>query len=505
MLLLAALLLAAPDDLASKLRHLNSAATAWAPAPAPDLGRVAFLTTLFGTRQAASMAIEGGYPVQLTDEPGGVLAVRWAPSDAGLLVAITTRDGRRRILLLDESGAPAAEVDPASGDQFIGGFARDGKRLFYAVVDGAKVALKTVTLDGKAPVEIAPPPPAAGVQPPAGSLPLAEALAGLFALGPPAPDGRSILAAVQKGQEEALVLIDLTAARGALLTDVPARYRQARFSPDGKTVYVLTDAGRKTLGVDAIVVQGKVRRTVYAPPQNLEAFTITEDGHRLAVAALANGETLFSLLELPSLRAQPLAAPPSGALAPVAPGEAPLWWDRTGERLFFGWRLADDTADVWELRLGYGTPLRLTRSPRPGLPRDAIVRPSPLKTGELQAWLWRPPQPPKPRVAVLVSSAETRPVFDKRIAALNFAGFAVLAVNGPGAQAAALSWLRAAEDVDAREPLLLDFDGLPVDDASRWGGVVMPPGKQKAGLTLDPDQPDLEALVKYARRGAGTL
>jgi hypothetical protein len=96
-------------------------------------------------------------------------------------------------------------------------------------------------------------------------------------------------------------------------------------------------------------------------------------------------------------------------------------------------------------------------------------------------------------------------VFDKRIAALNFAGLAVLAVNGKGAQTAALSYLRSVEDLDGREPLLLDFDGLPVDDPAKWSGVVMPPGKNKAGLELDPEQPDLESLVKYARRGTGAL
>jgi hypothetical protein len=505
MALLLALLLAAPVDLADRLRHLNSVAAAWAPSPSNDVSRVAFITTLFGTRQAASMSADGGYPLQLTDEPGGVLAIRFVPSDSSKLIALVSRGGRRRILLVDEGGAPEEEIDPAPGDQFIGGFARDGKRLFYAVVDAGRVALKTIPLETKKPAEVAPPPPAAGVQPPAGSLPLQEALAGLFALGPPSTDGRSILALVQRGQGEALVQIDLTAARGELLTDVQAHFRQPRYSPDGRTVYVLTDAGRPTLGVDAITVKGKARKTVYAPAQDLQAFAVTDDGHRLAVAAEATGETLFSLLELPSLRAQPLAAPPSGALAAVHPGEAPLAWDRTGERLFFGWRLADDTTDVWELRLGYGTPLRLTRSPRPGLPRDAIVRPAPLKIGALQAWLWRPAQPPKPRVAVLLSSAETRPVFDKRIAALNFAGLAVLAVNGKGAQAAALSYLRAAEDLDGREALLLDFDGLPVDDPAKWSGVVLPPGKNKAGLELDPEQPDLEALVKYARRGSGAL
>ena len=502
MLVLLALLFAAPDDLEGKLRHLNSAAAAWAPSPSRDNSRVAFVTTLFGTRQAASMAADGGFPSQLTDEPGGVLAVRYLPSDAGQLVALASRGGRRRILLLDEAGTPAAEIDPAPGDQYVGGFARDGRRLYYAVVDAGKVSLKTFPLDTRKPAEVAPPPPAAGVHPAAGSLPLQEALAGLFALGPPSPDGRSILALVQRGQGEALVQVDLTAARGELLTDTPARYRQPRFAPDGRSVYVLTDAGRSTLGVDLIA--GKTRKTVYAPPEDLQAFAISEDGHRLAVAAEATGETLFSLLELPSLRAEPLAAPPSGALADVQEGEQALSWDRTGERLFFGWRLADDTTDVWELRLGYGTPMRLTRSPRPGLPRDAIVRPLPLKISTLQGWLWRPPQPAKPRVAVLVAAGQTRPVFDKRIAALNFAGLAVLAVNGKGAQEAALKYLGSADDLDGREPLLLDFDGLPVDEAAKWSGVVTPPGK-KRGLALDPEQPDLEALVKYARRGPGGL
>ncbi|MGZ6143389.1 MAG: TolB family protein [Myxococcales bacterium] len=507
MLLLALVLLAADaqESLADKLRHLTSAGAAWAPAPSRDASRVAFLTTLFGTRQAASMRGDGGYPTQLTDEPGGVLAVRYLPPETGHVAALANRAGRVRILLLDDSGAPPDEIDPAPGDQYLGGFSRDGKRLFYAVVDKGTVSLRIWTVDTRKPTEVAPPPPAAGVQPAPGTLPIAEVLAGLFALGPPSADGRSILALVQRGQGEALALVDLVAGRGELLTvpgDKPARFRQPRFAPDGKTIYVLTDEGRATLGVDSIVIQGKARKTVYAPAQNIEAFAVTEDGHRLAVAAESGGETLFSLLQLPSLRAEPLAAPPSGALAAVYPGESPLAWDKTGERLFFSWRLADDTTDVWELRLGYGTPLRLTQSPRPGLAREAIPRPVPVKVHDLPGLLWRPPQPAKPRVAVLISAGGTRPVFDKRIAALNFAGIAVLAVNGPGAQAAARAYLKDATDLDAQDPLLLDLDGLLVEGS--WGGVVVPPGKQ-GGLSLDPEQPDLDALVKYARRSSPGL
>ncbi|HUJ26945.1 MAG TPA: hypothetical protein VLW85_13055 [Myxococcales bacterium] len=495
MFLLVFLLAAPAEDVAARLRHLTSAAAAWAPSPSSDGTRVGFLTTLFGTRQAASLPVDGGFPTQLTDEPGGAVAVRYVPGEARRLIVTALRDGKRRLLVVDEDGSPPAPLDPAPGEQMLGGFSRDGKKLFYAVIDGDKVSLRVAALDTGKWLEVAPPPPAAGAKPPADfPVALSDALGGLVALGPPAPDARSILAVVKRDNGEVLVLVDLASARGAYLTalEVPAKVRQPRFTPDGKTAYLLTNAGRATMGVDAIALSGRARRTVYAPAQELDAFAVSEDGHRLAVAAVSNGEDVFSLLELPSLRAQPLAAPPAGALADA---EAPLVWDRTGERLFFGWRQADDTTDVWELRFGYGAALRLTRSPRPGLPRDAIPRPQLVKG----FWLWRPPDVAKPRVAVLLQADPARPVFDKRIAALNFAGMAVLAADGPDAQKKALAFIRDAPDLDARDPLLIDTDGLPVEEPAKWVGVVGP----KGGLQLDRDTPNLEALVKFARRGGG--
>jgi hypothetical protein len=129
----------------------------------------------------------------------------------------------------------------------------------------------------------------------------------------------------------------------------------------------------------------------------------------------------------------------------------------------------------------------------------------PVRAGEGLAWLWRPPDATKPRVAVLVSAVPTRPVFDKRIAALNYAGLAVLAVNGKAAQAAALQYLKGAHDLDAKDPILLDPDGLDIDDRSAWAGVVTGPRQQGRGLELHPDRPDLRALVKYALRPSAGL
>src|SRR5258708_25447431 len=115
MALLLALLLPGPSDLADKLRPLNSVAAAWAPTPSRDVSRVAFLTTLFGTCQAASMAAEGGYPLQLTDEPGGVLAIRFVPADSSQLIALAIRGAPPRIFRDDQAGAPDAGSHPPPG------------------------------------------------------------------------------------------------------------------------------------------------------------------------------------------------------------------------------------------------------------------------------------------------------------------------------------------------------------------------------------------------------
>jgi Tol biopolymer transport system component len=504
MLALIALLCAAPDDLAVRIRHLDSIAQAWSPAPSTDSSRVAFLTTLFGTRQAASMAAEGSYPTQLTDEPGGVRAVRWVPGPAKELAVVVLRDGHRRLLIVDEQGTPPQEVDKAPGDQLWGGFTRDGKRLYYANVDASgKATLRAFAFDSRKAVDIAPPPAAAGAAAPKDTVALDEAMKGLAVLGPLSPDQRTLLATAKQGDGDVLYLIDITTTRATRLTADTGRFRLARFTPDNKLVYVLTDAGRKQQGVDSLTIATKARKTVYLPTAGeLGAFSVSDDGHRLAVAVESGGETLFSLLDLPSLRLQPLAAPPSGALAKSDVNESPIVWDRAGERLFFGWRLSNDTTDVWELRLGYGAPVRLTRSPRPGLPRDAIPRPTMVTLPSGVAWLWMPANVTRPRVAVLASGGPLQPVFDKRIAALNFAGLAVLGVEGPGAQKAALDYLRDARDLDGKGPLLLNFDGQEVQEPSRWSGVV---GLRGSGLALDVDQPDLQALVKYALRGTGTL
>src|SRR5438270_9547437 len=512
---------AADEPLPEILRALENMGSASGARPSEDSRRIGIVTPPFGSGQAAVMPLEGGYPLQVTAEPGGVVGARWSPTDPHALVAVAWRDGKRRLLLLDDEGGPDMELDPAPGDQLLGGFTRDGKKLFFGVVDGNSASLRQVTIASArkvtevkpgaiapqspfpagptqptAPATAVPAPPTMRGRPaarvPSGAraapraarpapVPLEEALRGLAAVGPVSPDGRSLLVQTRRRGDEVIWTVDLANARGEPLTphEGTARFRLPRWSGDGRTVYVLTDAGRETLGVDAVTIASRERKAIYAPTRPVEAFALTDDGHRLAVAEEANGQTVFSILELPGLRAQPLPQPPGGALLQAPDGESPLQWTRAGDRLFFAWRQADDTTDVFAFRTGFGTTTRLTRSPRPGLARGAVVRPASLRVArpggeELSGWMWKPRGGQRPHLALIVRppADPARPVLDPEAVALAAAGLVAIELNPRGpilrpvpaeTQAAGLSAalrsLRAGDDVDARKRLLVAVGG----------------------------------------------
>jgi len=508
------------------------------------------------------MPIDGGYPIELTAEREGVVSIRYSPTDPRQLAAVVRRDGRRRIVVLDDQGGPAEEVDRSPGDQLLGGFTRDGRRLFFATVNEGKGRLFQFQVDGNKATELlpgtippatgtfasappyTPPPPRDAGSPDAGpadagrtsgsapgrpaSAALSEVLPDVQALGPPSPDGRYLLLVTSKGGGNDVWSIELSSTRATLLTphEGKARFADPRWSPDGKTVYVLDDAGRDREGVDAIVFATRERKTIYAPNRRVEAYALTEDGHRLAVAEDASGETVFGLLELPGLRAQPLPQPPSGALAPAPEGESAMAWSTSGDRLFFAWSQADDTTDVLGFRMGFGAMVRLTRSPRPGVPQGSLPRPSRMTlTGsdgkEMGAWIWRPSSGSRAKLALLVTGEEVRPVFEPRVAALVAAGFAVLGVNPrdgrgkletgedavPDLLAAVRSVRSQQGDLDAQRPLIVSL-GKGAGQAARLlkahpdafsGAVAVDASERVPGVVVSASLPD---LVKAAREKA---
>src|SRR5689334_10940193 len=226
------LVLAAPaadEALSARLQALSAVGSAEVPRPSRDTSRLVFVTSLFGSRQVAVMPIDGGYPVQLTAEREGVVSVRYSPTDPRQLVAVVRRDGRRRIVVLDDQGSPAEEVDPAPGDQLPGGFSRDGRRFFFATVSEGKGRLFQFQLGGHPDAGAAT--GSAAARP--ASATLAEVLADIQALGPPSPDGRSLLVVTSKGGGNDVWSIELSSTRATLLTphEGKARFSDPRWNP----------------------------------------------------------------------------------------------------------------------------------------------------------------------------------------------------------------------------------------------------------------------------------
>jgi dipeptidyl aminopeptidase/acylaminoacyl peptidase len=139
---------------------------------------------------------------------------------------------------------------------------------------------------------------------------------------------------------------------------------------------------------------------------------------------------------------------------------------------------------------------------------------------EMGAWMWRPSDGSRPKLALLLTGDEVRPVLEPNVAALVAAGFAVLGVNprdargrletGEDAVPDLVSALRSARsqgDMDAQRPLLVSI-GKGGAQAARllktqpdaFAGVVAAvPSERNPGLVA---AANLQELVKAAREKA---
>src|SRR5437588_13026777 len=90
---------AADEPLPEVLRALENMGAAKGARPSEDSRQIAFVTTLFGSRHAAAMPLDGSFIVQLNAEPGRVVAVHWSPSDPHLVVARALLEAKRRLLM----------------------------------------------------------------------------------------------------------------------------------------------------------------------------------------------------------------------------------------------------------------------------------------------------------------------------------------------------------------------------------------------------------------------
>jgi dipeptidyl aminopeptidase/acylaminoacyl peptidase len=278
------------------------------------------------------------------------------------------------------------------------------------------------------------------------------------------PDGKHLLVGLRGG---ALAFTDVTlvevssGARRALLPRLGhPRVRQALFSPDGKGVYLVTDAegpyaSLRYLDVgspDAVLESVGVEL-----PWNVERAAVARDG---AVAFSTNEDGYSRLYLLRGRRVQPLPLP-AGVL------DALRFPRDRSDVVLFSLQSPTSPTDVWQLSLKTKKLTRWTKSEVGGLDSRNFVTPAlvryPAADGvQVPALLYRPREVAKgARVPVVVywhggPERQERPDFHPEFQLLLEQGLAVLAPNVRGSEGYGKAY-RAADDGVARAQVLKDI------------------------------------------------
>ncbi|MFC3711715.1 S9 family peptidase [Sphingoaurantiacus capsulatus] len=198
---------------------------------------------------------------------------------------------------------------------------------------------------------------------------------GKGSIGPDAisPDKRTAL--ISRGisnRETRLSLLDLASGELTALpfTDKPARYENAKFTPDGRSILVITDADsdlRRLVEIE--LATGK--RTVLAPDLkwDVETFDLSDDGRILTYAINEDGFSKLVVHDRVTRRALPQPELPRGVLTS-------LGFSPDGQKLAIGLTTATSAGDVWSWDVTGGGLTRWTNSETGGLDPAKLAEPT---------------------------------------------------------------------------------------------------------------------------------
>jgi dipeptidyl aminopeptidase/acylaminoacyl peptidase len=184
-------------------------------------------------------------------------------------------------------------------------------------------------------------------------------------------DGKRLL--LSRGisnREQRLSILDLGTGRAEELafTAKPARFQEARFTPDGRSVIVITDADNEYLRLAEIEIATGAG-TVLSPALkwDVEKYELSEDGRTLAYAVNEDGFSKLTVLDRSSnIGAQPDL--PRGVING-------LGFSPDGRKLAISLSGATTAGDVWSWDVGGRALSRWTQSELGGIDPASLAEP----------------------------------------------------------------------------------------------------------------------------------
>jgi dipeptidyl aminopeptidase/acylaminoacyl peptidase len=409
------------DPLAEEVARMARIGGAFGGTFSNDGSRIAFLTNLSGLPQAWVMPAEGGYPRQLTafDDPVGNVA--FSRDDTRLAFDLSPGGGLNTQVYLVRPDGGGIERITAGGESnnFFGRFEADG-RLSYSSNVRAPASADAYLYDLAS-----------------GKSKLIAEIDGVGGIVDVTRDGRyALLTRTPQRGRAVLYLVDTAKGSERMLSRYEGPgFESGAFAPDGRAIYLLTNAGRDHIGLvrqrfDAGRL-GKREWIAVRDDAELQSLELDRQGRRAALLWNAAGRSEVELLELASGKRTLLRAQPHE----IVNG---LEFSPDGSRLLLALVGTRAPSDLWLHEIDRGTWRQLTFSPHPGVDLAALVQPE-LRTYtahdgvELSGWLYLPPGFKAPGPVVLNfhggPEGQERPIFRADYQALLARGIAVFGPN----------------------------------------------------------------------------
>lgn len=416
----------APDALEASVAALMKVTSAGFPSISPDGKAIAFISNESGVPQAWIVPAAGGKPVRLTQGEDPVGSIEWSPDGSRIAYTVAPGGGMNTQvwLVAPDGSGPRRVTDGGTETNRLGPFRADGKVLAIASNRRYRTHIDAWLCDVAS-----------------GTLSLAAENKGSGAILDQRRDGRVLLLlrTPQRGFSD-LYLVDTASRTETLLTphEGPASFH-GRLAPDGKSVFVSTNAGREMIAFGRIDVSGPkpgpIEILAGREDADLETFVLDDAGKTAVLFWNVGGRSDLSLYDIAKRRISP---------GPALPGEMASRpsLSRDGTKLAVAVTGAALPSDIWVLELPAGRFSKVTQSVHDGVDLGALVRPEQVKIPSfdgkvVSAWLYRARgAPPGPGPLILSfhggPEAQERPAFRPDYQALLAQGISVLAPNVRG-------------------------------------------------------------------------
>ena len=415
------------DEVELAVARMAKVGSASSPSFSPDGSRIAFVTNISGLPQVWTMPTAGGYPSLVTsfDDPVGF--VTWSPDGQWLAFNVAPGGGfNEQIYVARPNGTELRRLtDGGKAGNFLDGWSPDGRFIAFSSNRRDPSARDSYLVDVAT-----------------GQSRMVAQNRGIGSIDDVSRDGKyAIVSRLVNRGDNNLYLVRLSDSKETLLTphDGPGQFGGISFSPDGRTVYLISNKDRD------LTALARVRLGQNDQPGPIEVLAARNDGELGSAVMNEQGTSVALVWNIAGRSELTFYNTASGKTVPglKLPAEivGGLDFSADGQRLAMAISGASAPANIWVLDLTSKQLTQITQSPHAGVDLSKLVRPELVRYKahdglELSGWLYRPMGATRPGPIVLSfhggPEGQERPGFNSMYQALLSRGIAVFAPNVRG-------------------------------------------------------------------------